>query len=935
MKKYLLAIGLVLFFTQGVGAYDPVADANDNSKTTYSNELADLQANKTTLVEVQESNADASYKQTWKDNRAGKVQEVEKYFVPTVTMPSCESPIDYVCPSLVSEKIAQGFRTRLNYIDLKNGKLSCSVLNPITQYQTLTTQSETVLHTETFTNQACQEKYSTTKNIDNSESTLKLIEENESFNDQLKQQELKYTVDYKKNGDDKFLDLADILDGLVSFNVELFNLEQTLLTRDLKTRSGYTVLPNDTIVEGLTQSFKSFFDIWNGDGFSSDRFYEDVQTQARIRDVSAALADDSYFMLLDFWLKSNDLIIDIVSILGFIVIGYSVFSTWAMPSITSRVMKLSHHRENDLQRFVAGLFIAIMFFAWDVEKLNIQYESKSDDMVKSELIVQQSNIQALIQLFYSQTNWVADGFAEIAIRSFLSGTTASAGVFDAGQIKAMATEKKILIKELEKRSTIDIEMCSSNYDTKGLIDKLKHYRTQNLDKTADNYDFYDWKSKGGLFLDQSASISTLRANFYPKTEREANAMMESGISIYNSQSQSGIVDKDSVYKFRESNFSPLSLSGCYQNKKQMIAAQSRLDELNELLNNKKSQSTQQSKVEYLKVISEIQWASFAKMGYLSIAFLPATSMMIDNIGILTDDLDKKSKAIDDAVAKNDEDALTDLTTGFIKSISEDLPYLAMFGGYQLAKIIHPIKDKMIDEGLRKVGNASTLITFGMGKVAVKTIRTLRKVRNALKFDKDIDVLDLQIASIIIKSIFQSMIYIVLVVGSLFLFLLLFIEKLFVFFASLFGIMFAFSKNQEQRITSFVSKAFVVGFKTILIVICVFLGIYAVSLASTFELIFINSFFNSMDTIENASWAFKMSEFDLSNIGTLMEMFLYKYLFYGVSKFAFAVLKLVLAVSIMWKMPQFFVELVYERMNSVADSVGESLQQATQTHTARV
>lgn len=920
IKKIIGLIAFLILTVQGANAYDPAAEVDSNWESTYSEELTDQAVHNTTLVEVEKSNTDSTYKQTWEENRKGKVLEETKYFK-DVVRGFCETPDDYVCPPLLDDKAAEGFRTRLNSVDLTTGRISCSVLAPIPLYAPLTKETETVIFSKTFVNQACVKKYSTARNIDTSDSVKELKQENELFLEELKQQEFKYVVDYKKSGDDEFLDLADTLDALVSFNPEKFNLEETLLTRDLKTRAGYTVLPNDTVIEKINDTFKSFSEIWEGSGWDSSRFLNEIETQARIRDASASVANSSYFMLLDFWLKAGDIINDIALALAFLIVFYNTTATWAMPALTAKISGLQHHRENSLHRGISGAFIIILLFTTEIQKLNIQYESKTDGIVKSELIIQQSNLQSLIQMLYSETNRIADAFAEVGIRAYLNSMNASTGLFDGAQIDALATERMILTQEQEKIKQIESEMCYANYDVKSITDTLKKYRTGTLEELEKNPDF----------------ISSLGANPFPKSEREAQAMSSKTISPYNpiGSYDSGVVKKDAMPKFRAANYSPMSLSGCYANKKKMIENDSRLREIEEQLETAKSVAQKQAKVEYLKVINEIQWSLFAKTGYLSISFLPATAMLIENIGIIGD-LEKTSRAIDDAVAAKDEGALNEIATSSIKSIAEDVPFLAILGGYQLAKLIHPIKEDLISGAIDKIGNVSAVATLGTSVIVSRAIKIAHKVSQKLKFDNDqIDVLDLQIAAMIIKSIFKSLIITTLTVGSLMLFLLLFIEKLFAFVASIFLIIFAFSKNQEERITAALGKIFVVGFKTVLIVVCVFLGMYSLGLVSTFEMLFIENYFNSMDMIENASWAYKISEFDVSNIMTLISLFFQKYIFYGVAKFSFMMLKLVMAVSIMWKMPNYVIELVYERISSVSDGVGDTLQAATQQHTARV
>jgi len=927
----------------------PIAAANpyDDPAIQAADEIAyDSSLRRVLETQVQEVEAvNAGYKETWENNRKGKLTKDKKYFQ-DITMTSCEEPADLVCPPLTTEAEAEGFRTRLNSINLQSGELSCSILPPVFRLDDLSRKTETsVVFKQVFVNNACVEKYSTASNVDNSESIQKLIEENSEFTEELKQQQLKYLVDYKSSGEQQYLDVADVLDSIVSFSPEVFLLEETLLTRDLKTRAGYTIKPNDTVIEQFTQKFKHFSEIWDGDGFSSDRFYQQAEIQASIKNASSAVANSSFYLLLDFWLKSNEIFIDISLALALVFVSFSVLTTWVVPGASAKMMNLQYQRENHLQRAFSGVLLATLLFANDVEKLNVEYQSE-EGVIKSQLIVQQTKINSMISLLYTETNYWADQVNMLATQSFINNLTSRAGLFDEAQINALASERLVLNKKMEQLKEIDTKMCFENYDVKAGVDLLKAYRTKHLDKNAENTEVYSVGLRGVAdnvnihsgMLQGDSSISSLKANAYPKSEREAHAMINTSPSgnktPYNSTadiSNSGIVDKTAVDKFRVSDYSPLSLSGCFYNKKTMIESESRLREIEAQFEKMEDPTVKNAKVEYLKLISEIMYSSMAEFGYLSISFLPATSMFIDNIGIL-DEVDDLATEIDEA---DSEDALTNLATNSIKRISEDIPILTMLGGYQVAKIIHPVKNAIIDSTLKKIGNITSAASFGAGRLAVKTIKNLGKIRSVLKVDKETDVLDLMLAAMIIKSIFKALIITALVVGSIFIFLLLFIEKLLAFTGSLFLIIHVFSKNQEQHFANAAGKIIVVALKTILIVVCVFLGMWVLSIANFFEAIFVEKFFKSMDAIENQSWAMQLTDFNFDSIIALIQIFFQKYIFYGVAKLSFLIMYMVLAVAIIWKFPNYIVELVYQRMNSVADSVGETLESATKSSVAKI
>uniref|UniRef100_UPI0040473211 hypothetical protein n=1 Tax=Aliarcobacter sp. TaxID=2321116 RepID=UPI0040473211 len=908
-------------------SYDPTQAVNQNWESDYSEELTDRKIYDTNIdtTDIVEAGADKTALKTWEDNRAGVVEEGETYFV-NMAYSSCTEPADYVCPSLKSDLAAEGYRTRINSIDLKNGKISCSVYSPLENSTTpLTIKSETPLFAKTFVNQACVEKYSTASNKDDSDEVKELIAGNKDFLEELKQQEYKYTVDYKQNGEDEFLDLADTVDSLVSFNANVFDFEQTLLTRDLKTRSGFTTLPNETVVTKFQDTFKNFMSLFGIGSYDEGVFEENIENQAKIRDASSAIANSSFFMLLDFWLKANDAIVLLAQGLTLLFVGYNVIFTWVSPTLTNK-MQQNDSRENHHYRLVYGFLMIIMFWAGDVEKLNIEYQSKSEDVIKTELIVQQTNIQALIQFLYSETNHWADVFAEIGIKAFLNSLNSSTGLFDEAQIAAIASEKIVLQKESEALAVIEKAMCFENYEVKLITDKLASYRTMTLSKREGNESTI--LSYVGLGENK---VGSLKANPFPKSEREANAIMVydkegqkfSNSSPYNSawsKYDSGVVKQTALHKFRIADYSPLSLSGCYYNKKKMIDNKSRMEDIEQQFAKFSSPTQKSAKVEYLKVINEIQWSLYAKQGYLSIAYLPVTQMLLSNIGMIDDEL----SAIKNISENNEDDVVSDFATGTMKILAEDLPILVMFNGIGVAKVIHVIKEPLIDFMVDKL----SLMTGGVGKAVVGAKNLLDKLSMG-EDENQIDILDLRISSFLIKTIFGSIVSAIILTSTIFMFVMLFIEKLFAFISSMFLLIYVFSTNQQERVSGAIAKIIAISFKTVLIVICVFLSMFSLFLVSYFEILSLNTFFSSMDSIENAAWSYSFSTIDFSNILSLIKLFFGKYFLYGVVSVAFMLLKIVLAINIIWKMPGYMYELLYEKIHSAADDVGASLQSANE------
>lgn len=919
--KLLLIFALIT----SAWAYDPTQEVNQNYHEKYSTDLTDQRIYNTEInTDVVNANDDTAYKKTYEDNRAGKTKE-EPWYMP-VNFTSCETPSDYVCPPLTPARTNAGYTSRVNFVDLISGQISCSVhLTIASSTDPLKNTNQITDHTEVFINKSCLEKYSASANKDTDSDTEKLKEKNEEYLKNLKAQEYKYTVDYKTSGNNKFLDLADILDGVVSFNVDMFDFEQTLLTRELKTRSGYTTLPNEMIVTKFEKSLSNLSGLLTGfDSHTQNEFLNNAQNQVSIKNASAAIANSSYFMLLDFWMKANDILVLLAQGIALVFITYNVVLTWAMPAISNKIMQKKDY-DNHLQRATVGFLGLIMLFAGGVEKLNIQYESKAQDLVQNELIVQQTNIQEAIQLLYSETNYWADALAEIGIRAYLNGLSGSTGLFTGNQIDAMATEKNVLLKSIESYKTIETDMCYANYDVPLLRDSVRDYRKQTLSKNEGG------NSIGGVLLD--GTISSVDANPFPKTESEAFAVMKISqnaaydtVSPYNSSiaDDSGFVKNEAKEKFRDPAYAPLNLSGCYENTKKRIAAAQRVREIDAQFAKLKDTTVKDAKVEYMKVVNEIQWRMFAEQGYLSIVYLPAINLALQNLGVI-DDLQKAAE-----IDQNNQNAVTDYVTAQMKEFSQDIPLLMVFGGGNVAAMIHQIKEPIVEFMLGSISTLSGPIAKG-ANYARKGFDLLNKTM----INGEYDLLDLKIAAMLIKSVLNSLVMALLLGSAIVVFTLLFIEKLFAFVASMFLLIYAFAKNQEERVSTAIAKIFAIAFKTILIVICVFLSMFSLSLLTNLEYSLLNNFFNSLDAIENASWSYMFSSFEFSNILGLIKLFFEKYLVYGVISVTFMIVKMILVIQMIWKMPGFMYELIYEKVQSVSDSVGESLQNANEKTVMRV
>lgn len=929
MKKLLLLLLISLNLSAAVTVYDTAQNTDDTTGLdTFSDKLV-----KTADI-VQDSIA---------VNQGGKVVEVEPWFVPTIKV-NCETVDDYVCPPLSTLKKDLGHRVRLEFIDLKGGKLRCSVLPPL-EDSVLTLATETPVYSEVFTQGACVEKYSTASNIDESDSILTLKAKYQEALDSLKQQEFKYTVDYSMNGDDKFLDLADVLDSMVTFNGDIIDLEGSLLSRSFKVKAGYSTLPNDTVVAAFDHQleiFKGLKEVWSGKSISDATFVKEVEGAARIRDLAKTVADSNYLMLIDFFTKANQLIISLAGTLALAFISWSVVMNWIFHLGTNKLSK-NQDNENHAGRFLFGLVIFAVIFAGDVQKFDIEYEDENG-VVRSQMEYEQTRIQTLVQMLFSFTNEASDKFAKLGISTYLNSLNGSTGLMTIDQITSLSSEKMILEKEQVKLAEIDLQMCVPNYNLHDLRSKLSVYRDKTLNQSAGSGDF------DGSWIDNVKSVtnyvgisdyskSSLDFNIYPFSEREAYAMMTARtssdvqklikegknpnaldlkqLSPYN---DSSVVTSNKFNQFTNSFSSPLLLSGCYNNKKNMIVNKQRIAEIGIQLGKLDDDELRDKKVEYLRAVNEIFFSGFAKYGYVSIVFLPAADILINSLGVVGD-LEERIRAQEENIDGADSGWSAEL----LKGMSTKLTLLSFFGGHQIATMVHNIKEPLLDW----IGGAFPPLKILKGGSWIKNKLTIENEKG----ESPVDVFDYMIAASIIENMLNTMVFIVLIAGSILAFTLLFVEKIFAFISVIFLIIHAFGKNQEEAVSASIGRIAAVAFKTIILVVCIILAIFSISLISSLENIFVNTFFNAMDSLENQSWN-SIGVSDL-NILSLISLFMKKYIFFGVTKVSFIITKLILAVAMIYKMPNFMYELIFQRVSSVSDEVMSTLQQANEGQNMKV
>jgi len=826
---------------------------------------------------------------------------------------TCETIEDLKCPAVNDTILTGNVRTRIDYINPIAGEIKCSLFPITTEADTGMSMGNDMIQpaivTKTFKQTACSELLSDSSNIDTSEEIETLRELFKTRGASLKEQEFKYTIDYKKSGGETFLDLADWLDALATLDGEKIDIDKTLSQWEVHTTDGYTIKPNELILDSFAGDVKALQNYYSGGIARSADIENDIATKIRLNETNAAISNSQFVMYLDFFTRSSTTINDAVQTVLLLFVLWNMLGNWLFHYGT-QVAQGQGSNENHIARLIFGVGIFLVFFAGGVDEITIEKanaEAGGSDTITVE--VKQQRIQEFIRMGYSFTNDLSDKLAYNAITSYLHTLTVTSGIMGLETINSLSSERMALQKENLLLNTIDKEMCIQTYDLEQLTSKLKAYRNKTLsNKTAGAQNAGLKLGNWQVWDNYRDDYSSIDINPYPYTEREANVLMGTSAnrgpySYYNTAVYSdGFIKNGYFERNGDKNF--LSLSGCSYNKKKMISNVNRLAALDVKLTKLEDDDAYNKKVEQLRVIHNTMWRAYGELGYISMAFLPATSIMIDNMGDLGDKKERDAKL---ATASEDTNG------GFTKAIVTGLPMMAVFGGHQIAETVNNLIYASTEMISSLVGTVSDFIPVA------KVAKTVMNVGDKLGDDKQKGpgapgLFSYYIAYELINSMLNTMVFVVLITGSILAFIMLTLQKLWVFFASMFLVIHTFGPNQEEKITAAVGKMIAVAFKSVLLTSSIFIAIWSIDLLNSLEHILTTRFFDSMGQIFDASKA--ETDFSLEYIRSLMANTLQKYSYYGISHLVFQIVKIILSVTIIFKLPGYFFELIDTRVQDM-------------------
>ena len=876
----------------GLNVYSAnITEINENATQSEQKQL-DMTNTENTLMYFDEEKAAYDAKQAEKN---GEV------YVGVADEKTCVDIKDMKCPNLLPYMTQYSVQTA--YINPAAGEVKCIVYDTLKAAKFNNFNQIVPVAERTFKRKVCADEFSYASNRDTSleaEETRQTIELRQA---EMKDQQMKYTVDYKTSGGETYLDLGDLLDALSTIDGEKINLEETLQQWEVKMKSGFTIKPNEIVMENFKGNLKDLISYYSGKEIDDADLIAELDNKVKMQDKNKIVTNSQYVMYLDFFVNANVLIADVLTYVLIMVIGWNVIMGWGFQAATAKVTGKQDH-ENHAGRAVFGVVTYIMLFVGSSENVLVQNAVLANGESKR-VELETQRIQTAVRYIYSLANDVSDKMAKIAINSYLKGLNATSDVASMDMFDSLTGEKKAIEKEQDYLKEIN-EQCVDFYSIASLENYMKNYRTRLLEnqntKKIEEFNFMGTVSnvlnakvsefgRNLIAYDVSYEYGDLTVNPWPRSEREAFAIMaESGVNPYAHIEDGGLM-KQKQRNIPNFNKDFISLSGCYYNKKKIIENVNRISSLEKKIKKISNTDEYNKKVEHLKVVHDMMWKNYAEMGYISIAFLPATSILIDDDGALGDG--KARKAELESVSEDT----------FAKKIAESIPLLALFGGNEMAQMINNV-----------------LQTLPYSKVINKFL------------GDEPGVFSYYLSIQVIESMLDAMVLVVLITGSLLAFMVLALQKLWTFMATIFLVIYTFHSNQEEKVSASIAKMIAIAFKSVLLVVSIFVAIYSISLLDGLQALLVNSFFNNMGVLGDISS--DIDSVSRSGISTMIENSFVQYSYIGVTYVGFAVIKIYVAYHVIFKLPEFFYELIETNTGQAANQLNDTIQQVQENQNFR-
>jgi hypothetical protein len=254
-------------------------------------------------------------------------------------------------------------------------------------------------------------------------------------------------------------------------------------------------------------------------------------------------------------------------------------------------------------------------------------------------------------------------------------------------------------------------------------------------------------------------------------------------------------------------------------------------------------------------------------------------------------------------------------------LARAIPMLAIFGGAQIKQMV----EKTINYPLfaiKETYNASAigavLNKVGVGGVVNATATAF------------IEYFSYYTTYQIINSLLNGAVIVLMVVGGILAFIMLTLQKLYVFISVIFLAIWAFHPQQTEKILSAVTKVMTVSFKTVLLVVSMFLLLFSMSLLDSLQYRLINDFFVIMESTGGMRDTLNIVTIILDWFTNLFQ----PYVYYGLAHIIFILAKVYLIYIIIFKLPGYFIEIIDSKTEDLFDKATDKLSDVAQAATTK-
>lgn len=832
-------------------------------------------------------------------------------FFELITAASC-SPDALKCPPLKAQYQGGSYVTMINYINPAEGKVGCTVYDTSNDIFEVRNGDDlgTPVISEVITVRACQKHFSPENNRVEDQSTSQLRDIANNRSKQLNSITSNYNTATEK-GQVQFMDLGDWLDALATVDGSRIDIQSSLSKGQIATTSRYT-LTNKGAFLNADANIRDLISKQNPDLTPAQISKVITDTQV-MRDRNKNVANSQYIMFLGYFVQADEAINTLLGSMMFIFIIYNAIIQWAGGTLSFKVNNLitgankqpSGPKENHIHRGLAGLAIIIMFFSGTVEKYDVK------DLVTGQVAeqeVKQQRIRDIVRIVFGASNDLSDELARIGIAQYLKYITLTSGISGVDRIDAYTTEKQTLLRENGILHRIESTMCGIYNTQKYKEAVMKKNETMKKLETATTEEveglekiYKELKKAQPQEKDYTAGLD-LEVNPFPRTEKiafQTFSDLDEPLNPYSSEA--------GIYSGGGTMF--MSMSGCYNNRAKILDNNQKIAEAEIEIKKIGEDFKSTMSLDRVRNLYDLMWRNYSELGYISVAFLPATAVLVDSQGVLGD--------------KAKRDSENTATETMDMQIARALPVLALFGGENVKNIVaktitaplYALQDTYEKSLLGKALNG-----IGVGGL-VSASATI-----------GIEGFTYYTTYQIINSMLNAVTIIMMVVAGIIAFIMLTLQKLYVFMALPFLAIWAFHQNQDQKILLAVGKMITVSFKTVLLVVSMFLVIFSMSLIDSMEYRLINDFFVVMQSTPTVSIADTLNPFTI--VSEWFKSTLQSYLFYGLAHVAFIFVKMYMIFVIVFKLPSYFIEIIDNKTEDLFDKATNNIQDVSEKVTTR-